>query len=577
MKKITTLLALGCALCSTAFAAVPTAPAHSGAFDLSKYELTPEGKQLVNTMQARAAAGLDVNQGGKKIIHKSYEDNSYVWECTVSTNSSNWYDVLQKQDGTKPTFYEVPYYWVNYYLTATRKSDGASVTSICIPLLWPTYYMWEQSRELLEAGVDLDSMPEEDRNMEMVTNIDLFDAVWPDDKVAKAFIYGGSMSPYYGDSTNSWLGFFEMAPNEWYSQDSGWPQTYNNASTWILAGDQSKMSQVTFSSWDSEERTYQLENTLFFNNGSTLNLNFDGEARMMGFIPENYDLTLLTPPHVVYCGVEDGESLEFDNTYSSFDWGPFAKFFVMGATGNCEAVVRSGQTVFDQQWESSFGVAVAEGEEDSYGFYAGFLFKPADTAATDPYGWWDMKEPNIEYNDRTGAYEGNDMEPRLNQLIPAGYNESYMPWADTKKGDCFYMVKDRYYVYLQEYTRFCIGDKKYGIFLYGQDNYNNTYWGTYSGKIILHPDPKNLDNVVEIESMQNIDSVEGIATEDVRVMGGNGVITIVADADVTDSIYTLAGAVVKTADVKAGKTLNVAVENGVYVVKAGNTVKKLAI
>lgn len=559
-------------MCSTAVAAVLP-----NGIDTRDLKLTPEGAQMVSTMHAKAAAGVDITVGQKKLIHKIYSDNVYDWELIVATNSQNWYEVLQKNDGSKITFEEMPYYWVNYILFAKRKADEKQVTALQIPLMWPTYFWWEQSKAPLAAGLNpFEAIKPEDMDLSIVTNIELFEATAAE-QLGKSFYYSGEPDPYFGDNTNSWIGFYPIAPNYWYPGGEGWPQTYNGAETALKDGDQTKNSLIEFTSWDPEERTYQLENTLFFENGSTLNLNFNGEARMMGFVKEHYEVPFLTAPHVVYVGEEDGKTLDLDNMYESSDWGPFTKFFVLGGTGGCEAVVRNGQNVFNQDWTSAMGIARVEADSE-FGYYSGYLFKPANTKATDPYGWWDMKDPNIEYNDRTGNYMGNDMEPRLNQLMPAGYNDSYMPWSSTDDGDCFYLVNEGYYTYLAPYTRFCIGDKEQGLFLYGTDNYGNTYHGSYAGNIVLHTDPKDLSKTTEIPAISDIDAVEGVAAaEGAKIIAGNGVVSVVAEEDVNVAVYNLAGACVKASDLKAGNSMVIELEDGIYVVKAGNAVKKVVL
>lgn len=571
MRKFTTLLALGCALCSTAFAAVIPGTK----VDADQYQLTPEAKQMFSTMQARSAAGMDVTQGAQKIVKKTFEDNAYVWNAILVKNETLWCDVLSDVDGNHPSFFEFPYYWASYIVTGERKADGSRVTALSIPLLWPTQFIWEQSKEYLIQGLSPWDMPEADANMDIVTATEMFEATSAM-QLGKSFIYSGSASPFYGDESQTWLGAFPVAPNAWYGE-SGWPQTYNGATTALKDNDQTKYSEITLDSWDEEEGTYKFVNTLYFENGATLNLTYNGEARLAGFVKEHYELPFLTEPQVFYVGEESGEELDMDNPYMVADWGPFSKFFVLGGTGNNTAVVRDGKNEFDMDWVSVLGVR-PDNDDDPYGFYVGTLFKAAGTAHDDPYGWWNMKDPNIEYDERTGAYLSNDMVPRLNQLIPAGYDEGKMPWASTDNGDGFFAVKDGYYVYLQEYTRFCIGDEKYGLYLSGTDNFGNTYWGSYTGDIIMHTDPNDLSKTVTIPAMKpGFDSVEGIAADDVKVIANNGMITVVADQDVNAAVYTLSGALVKAADVKAGKTMNVAVEGGVYVVKAGNVAKKVAL
>lgn len=562
MRKITTLLALG-ALATSAFAT--TLPGVKG--QLEDYKLTAEGQQMINTMHAQLNAGLDVTElnGMQRVVKKSYEDNTYVWEINMLVNSTNWYEVLQYSDGTNPTFYDMPYYWVYYVLQGTRKADSKRVTVLQVPLMWPTMYMWEQNAD--------PQLPNDERNMDLVTATQMFEATEGMQR-GKSFIYDGQAGAYYGDSSQTWLGFFPIAPNSWYGGD-GWPMLYNGAETTLKDGDDTKFSQIDLTTMDSEEKTYHFDNTFYFANNSTLNLSYNGEARMMGFVKENYEINFLNEPHVIYTGVESAESLGWDNNYDDTTWGPFSKFFIIAPTDDCFVGYVTEDRKWDQDWQSVLGIG-NNSPDNGYGYVTASLFKEAETANDDPYGYWNLFVPTIETSDK-GTYLGNNMVPALHRLIPTGYNAQYMPWADMETGDGITFVLKNYYTFFEGGTRLVIGDKADGFLLYGYDNYGNYYKGTYNGDIIMHYNPADLNEYKNIPAVGSIDGVKAVKATDANILVNGGIITVLAGEELTASVFTLDGQMVKSAPVKAGEVLDIRADKGIYVVKAGNLVKKVVL
>ena len=569
MRKITTLLALGCAVCSTAFAAVIPGTT----LDTSDLRMTEEGKQILNTLRAQSIASFsDMTANSNKVIMKTYEDANYIWTFAFAKNSQNWCDVLTLADGNHPTFAEVPYYWVNCNLMAQRKNaeGSGSVTAIWLPLMWPSMYVWEQMINDTDQ-----TMPDDQKNFDIVGFDQMFEAN-PRQR-GKDFYYtdNTALPVYYGDDAQSFLTGFPIAPGTWYGGD-GWPQKYNNQDTYLVGNDQNQMSILSLDAVDLSEDVYTLACQFFFENGSKLNLTYDGTLRANGFVARNYELPIETKPIIVNMGDVDAKTLDLDNPWGgSSDWGPFSQWWIGVGIGQCEAVLRSGATFMDNKWGSVFGFTNPEGTDDSFSYFTAGFFKEA--GATNPYGWYDLREPEVVYDNR-GNYESNDMEPRLNQLAPAGYNDEYMPWSDVEMTEATTLVYGSYYSYLSPYTRMVIGDKDNGFWLTGRDDYKNTYHFSYKGDITLYTDKDDLSKTTTIPAVSDIDAVEGVAAEaPARVYAEHGVITVCPNAEGEVAVYTLSGARVASKNVKADAVVTFNVDKGIYLVKAGKTAKKVVL
>lgn len=245
-----------------------TAPGVKG--QLEDFKLTPEGQQMIQSIQSQLQSGKDMAQidGMKKVIKRSYDDGEMIWEISLTQNASNWYEVLIYSDGRRPSLYDLPYYFIWYNVSGYDKQSGARITYLPVPLLWPSRYIWEN------VGV---YVPEYEANLEIVTPEELFNA--PDGR-GHSFIYDGQGSAYYGDSSNTWHGLFPIAPNVWYGGD-GWPMFYNGSDTSL--SDAGWMSQIDLVSMDTEAKTYASDNVFYFANGDQLNLNYDGKSTLQNF------------------------------------------------------------------------------------------------------------------------------------------------------------------------------------------------------------------------------------------------------------------------------------------------------
>lgn len=568
MKKLFTLLTLG-ALCSSSFAAQ---------YDLSKATLDPEVAARFNLMNAQIKAGdvTALNQG-KKIMQKSYTDAKYQWDIAILLQEEVWTDALTWTDKegneVKREFADFPYYWVNYQLTATDLKTGDMVTGLNIPLLWPSYYWWEQYNIELKTG---EEMPLAERNLTIVSPQDL--ALASAETHGKGFAYDGSANAWFGDESKSFLGLFPVAAQSWFPGGSF--GDYNGQEAKLVDGNTNQITIFNFDSMDQDEETFQITNQLYFTNGAVANVAYDGEIRARGFVKKTYQINP-NNVHVFYCGEESAEELGWENLFQDTTWGPVSKFFVLYASEDYISGVREESTVFDYPgtpWKMCYLAAADEDADSSdlpLAYVGGFVYGAKDQKT--PYGYYDLLEPKITYKDN-GRIDKIIIAPAPNTMVPWGYNSQYMPWSTGDEACSFQLIMDGYYQALRPYTRFCIGDKTNGMFLSGIDGYGDKYLTSYKGDITFHPDPNDVQKYETIKAVGDVDAVEGVAAaKDFTVTAENGVIAVAVENDARVAVYTMAGAVVKTADLKAGETLNVAAENGIYVVKAGNGVKKVVL
>ena len=92
------------------------------------------------------------------------------------------------------------------------------------------------------------------------------------------------------------------------------------------------------------------------------------------------------------------------------------------------------------------------------------------------------------------------------------------------------------------------------------------------GKYILATSNK----VISFTIGSVVSGVETIAADAAKVYGANGNIVVEAEAAADVNVYNAAGMLVAAQKVGAGRT-NIALAKGFYVVRAGNTVTKVAV
>ena len=116
-----------------------------------------------------------------------------------------------------------------------------------------------------------------------------------------------------------------------------------------------------------------------------------------------------------------------------------------------------------------------------------------------------------------------------------------------------------------------------GFEVVGNDLMNNNIVINYKEKIKYHKDPSNAKAYEEIDAVGTAEDVETIVADNAQIRVENGNLIINATENVEVFVYNVNGMLVKALNLVKGDNANVALGNGIFVVKAGNETKKVVL
>ncbi len=535
MKKIFTLLSMA-ALASSAMATV-TLPT----VDMSQLSITPQGRETLNKIVAAEQQMLAQNLIPEDAYTRSWTDQSgTIWRVTLSTTKERWCDGLQYNDGTHPTWEEMPFYMALYFVQGIAPNAQNYTYSAVVPLSWPTNYYWKQIIEEARTGVET---PED--------QID-WSAVDPTEMAAEygnycsTFTYFGSgyVGGELNDDKTNW-GTWIICTPDWVGSGSA---IYWNNTPCTLSED----ATFTFTGYDEEEMTYEIENKIKMaetdmpTRTHTIQNNFNGTIREEGFNPKHLTFNI-GDIHIFDLGLQGTEIIEDKGEWDDYDyeWGPLHKYYAYVLDRNLALYIDPAATTFEKsaldfQWSENATPGVSL--DDVLNIMQGALYSAADCEG--PAGAWSMLMPT-EVTDPWTGRPTLEIWPIANCLIPSGYNTSMFPWSET---DGFEVVWNRYYAYVGEGTALTNGID--GFHFEATDSYENTYTANFSGKYFFHNNPEDIHEYVEL-STGDSDGVEEIKLGNIN---NNGPV----------EYYNLQG--IRVAN---------PVEGQLYIVRQGNEAKKV--
>ncbi len=571
MKKLFTLIVGALVGAGAAGAAVVT-PSHD--LQSMHLELSQEGVQKLQKrsqeIQTAVISGKDL--GGYKYV---YEDNKGTfWNAQVLKQDMIMGDVvLPNPDTNEPfTLEEAPFYVVAYLLWR-YDVDMAPVTQAIQYVLWPTYYYWDQifnwDGPLVDLGNDRYDIPSDLKDLRIVD----FEEFCNDaNGQSRTFIMSGDLYPKIRQDN--------MGVEAWVtipSLELDIQSMYERSIAYVGTG-----STFTFGEYDAAERIMNVNNTLSVVNKNnqplgTLRCNYSGVGRVEGFRPTTY-APEMGNIHILNRGVVSSETIDDNPYYES--WEELQRYMVFGEGKYLELEFDNPGKPIDQNCSPSDGFRfyfasdeVRNAENTNY-FY-GYMYS---AVGQEPEECQWILTPPVEKVEMAGGkpYYYLDWEPKAGQFHSAYYDDN---WAND-----FGLVS-----FLEEYsspmsvnTVFTVGSTQ-GSGLTGKDVYGNTVnMMTKTGKVFYHYDENNIDNKRELATVGSHEitgaGIAGIVAEagiNVKVAQGNIAVTAAQNADVT--IYSLNGAVVKSANLNAGETLNVKAAKGLYIVKAGKKAVKVVL
>lgn len=579
MKKMLTLMGFGAfTLAASALSPLPQ-------IDLRDYKLAPGVKLKMEQIQKQNLADIQSGTIREGVIKKTMVQGNNVWDVWVMNNDLRWCDALTRNDGQPIKFEDMPFYYVSLYVLGEDKSkpqEGYN-TITNWPLLWPAQCAWDLSL-FMEENPDLSKLDQSITDLEDLAN----------DKVnCGTFVYDGRGTVWALNDDKTNVAYWPVGLPSWFGITSfdleG--RQYN-----IPAADESfnpttATSTYSFKTYDPSESYLEMDITmqLLDNNNSAIRriIPYTGGCRVNGFAPV-YSGGEFGDIHIVNLGSYDNEKSADDDPFDFEEWGPLEKYYVFAVSPEMKIVDYSAE-YNDDKWGLTNSLLYTQADNvteinDDFLLFGMILNhksteNPANINAV--YEWVLPEErPNPWYDGKPNTPKTTllwDWNEDGGSVIPFGYNDANYPWST--RNWAMLCQAGGYNTLIEHPSKILIGTTN-GFEFVGHDSYKNKYFRNYKGDITYHPNSNKMSETVKIPAVGTLEpsSVESIqATAEAGIFAGNGEIRIVANVDTQAAVYSLSGAVVAQKSLKAGESVVVPVEKGIYVVKAGNGAKKVAL
>lgn len=570
-------------------------------FTKVKASLTPQGERAIKERLSKITPMQNFIVPEEDVIGtRSYTIGSMIYTMRMMRDTENeWYRVLQFIDPTTGlpippedmTFEDYPFYNVVVVLSGYDLSKNGELT-IFLPFMtfWPCNYYHHQQYQYPGA------IPEDEVDYGMV-----------------------SLEEFCQGAENGYCNVFRECVT--YSDGGFNPNPYmvgtsSEVEAWsILNSNVCKSAGAEFMYDGVDCDTYQSGSTIMewvFRNylpqteefaasfgyplqfttasGSsrkvTLNVAFNGTIRT-DFTTGYYDLAA-TEVEIFNTGVMSTKTMGARDPYAE-EWGPLTRYYVYGSLSEYLSVdypsdmneYNSAQVGFKFKEDTPAEVQL---DPESRSYILGALYSAADSKSPENQTWT-VAYPSYSFDDFLQVY-ALDMKPEAGVAIPnysiGVYDEEGNPQPVPQET---YPSYDGFTIYWNGNSESPMSGTKIatnteiGFNIGGWDQYNNRLNVTYAGKIKYHGNPTDATAYEELDAIgTNGQSVsEVLANDEAAIKVLDGVVYINAVADTEVAVYTVNGMLVK--NLKLAKGQNVALElgNGLYVVKAGNEVKKVVL
>ncbi|MDE5774130.1 MAG: hypothetical protein K2H86_06715 [Muribaculaceae bacterium] len=578
MKKISTLLALSCLMVSSAVAAVATP--HLGDFSGKKIVTTAAQRQKLNTM--RATAEYDA-------MHQTNQDQ-YITRTWTNPNNGNVYTMqfnkeqsplceligFEDNDGNKFNyeFEQLPLYCCTYTCWITNP-NGEMTANFSLQLCWPSYYIWNQ---VFDYDGPLDSegdIPLEDRNYACVTPDDLMNSTTWCRKFQESTGIGGKETA----DRNNWE-YFTCLPNELL----GFTAMYNGelAVTEVTAA---RASFIEFKGYKEDGNIVDYRQVVYLKGQSGKSYiersEPQGGARVEGFNPRHDILPEFGDIHLFNMGL-GGHDIYGENDAYPDAWGPLSQFYIVAADKYIQVYIPEDMKAFDSsKIQTIMGEDFPSTEDfDSHAnVVKGVIYADAkysnDTSLNPTQIEYNLLEPEIAY-DPIFEMDYLTVTPVPGSFVAYGVGlDGIEDWSE-KYG--VILRTFNFVNFFGNYAKMGFGTKD-GYQFNCQDYYGNIVSANSTGNCVYHYDPKDVTKTRSFSLIGNMeyDSVEVVVADNATVNAADGVINVTVAEDSNVGVFAISGAVVANGNVKAGNSLNVAADKGVYVVVVNGKATKVAL
>ena len=581
MKKITSIFA---AAVLGVFAASAATPLADGLVRGQKYHITPEGRQMINTLNAKARIAMETGvTNGENVQTRQFIDNSgYIWMVQVLLSDMKICDMVKFEDPTthqevKYSFDQLPYYGAVYTITMNKPNAAEYSHYVQFQMCWPTYYNYEQ---LFTYTGEVDAqgqIPLEKRNYNPVSIDDMAN----NDEFTQTFTEANfiGFDRVEGEKKyEAWTMLENAMGDDMVALFDG-----NVASTYLMGdGDNRTGSKLIFQAYDKETNSVKVRNQIYLElTQSEVKRNirniYEGTGRIEGFSEINDELPLFGEMHLFNAGLASSEDFGDSNPFTD-NWGPFSQFYVCIGDERVLWYMTPGAKKFSADVIQQAGIDVSEDEniDDHASMIMGYAFadpKYSMDPTIDPTG--------LVFNYKAPTYETLESGTDITLMVPEKncflmYGNEREPWSMD-----YGMI-----AYCRNFpespnlgSAFGWGTTE-GFRLEMNNMFRKTWIAKSEADIIYHYDPNDVEKTRRfspVGSMKWEDSVETIAADNARVVAADGVITIVPAEDANVAVYALDGACVKDVNAAAGATVSVNAGHGVYVVVVNGASKKVAL
>lgn len=571
-----------------------------------------EGKQVyikpeaAAKLQAKMAMPLDdklATDDSRQVISRSwYEKGSDRYYFTMFLDTEQrWCDMLAWRDKDDVehtyTFEEFPFYLVWFQLNGVSFSNfntlGRYQECAFIPqfTFWPCYYYWQQ---VVDAHFNEDLVTDE--NLDAVLPMDLCN----NSKYCRKFLEmpmkdgGLVVGPEKNADETNW--------DHWVIANQDYMQTVaTNGDAIIYYTDKmvdgttyfngNNGSSVEFKSLtDNKELEMRYVAYLKLNTEGGFQrtacrlTDYKGETKIDSFEKKTVDYPI-SELHIFLDGVTGTDYMPSLADPYIRPWGPVKRYYMQG-TGSEHVHLDYAQDDVKEFDQDKIYFVFDYNDPQDLSYFFGALY--SEDSSEKPYGKWQIEKTTYSL-DKEYDMIMLDMVPKAGSAIPcyvdmprdiveyAEKHNKLLPDDKFRAYDGFNAMKASLPFYLMQGSWIANGTTD-GFRFSGTDQYGNEVVASFKGDFYYHGDPKNMREYELLPTVGTLSDVaEAVAEAEVAITVANGKVNVNTPAACRVNIYDLNGKAVYAGVAYPDAALSVELPGGFYVVKAGNTAKKVVL
>jgi hypothetical protein len=500
----------------------------------------------------------------------------------TSTINATWCDYMFEGD-----FKDTPYWVAAVYLQGYDSSMTYNGTYLLYEMFWPA--------RCAAKDYDMSNAPaypwveDTDESWEFWGPISIEEMI-DDSSIYSVFYMStltetGGIYPYSMDDNGNFNGWGMMDESMYYTYYDMTFSTYlgNDA----YQSNDRGTNKIDFIEYLRDEDWMNADIAAYLKLKSSSSRNYkllvpyQGVAGIYGFSNANYNIPC-GQIHIFNTGQASSTDSDKAYWYEEMVWGPLTRLYMYMPSDLMEVVVPSSATDFATAHDANnIGINFIDTSDavyDNYTYIAGYIYSEANLETLPSQHTWTLIEPKFTY-DEDWEVDVVSFAPEADCIIPTTYDETTGNEYPFSAADATEIWLRGNAANLQPGSTFTIGTTNGAEFV-GHNTSGDNYCFNTKSNIIYHPNPSNVQTTVEIASVGDITKVDELVAggvEGVNVVANAGVLSVSVANATNVYVYSLAGQLVGSANVAAGESAQFAVDGGVYLVKAGDAVKKVVL